>query len=254
MTANSEQEFFIGWQAPLTRRVRRHFVIGLLLALTFIGATAALLAGAQRTFDPSYLEFGVQRKFSGVVSMDPYPQLVVDRAIPGGPTVHTRYLLSAPFKHGADSLVRPYSGQRVTLSGSLLYNRGAAMIEVAADSVRPASGESSEHSPPTVLGEFTFVGEIVDSKCYLGAMNPGRHLVHRACAERCISGGIPPMLLVHAADGREYLMLLSDENGGQVNRAVLGLIARPVRIRGRLEAYESILVLRANPAMYQRLD
>lgn len=51
------------------------------------------------------------------------------------------------------------------------------------------------------LGEFTLQGEIVDSKCYLGVMRPGNTKTHRACAVRCIAGGVPPVLLVRDAQG-----------------------------------------------------
>ena len=45
----------------------------------------------------------------------------------------------------------------------------------------------------TDLDTFTLIGEIVDSKRYLGVMNPGNGKVHRDCAVRCLSGGIPPI-------------------------------------------------------------
>jgi len=45
------------------------------------------------------------------------------------------------------------------------------------------------------------VGEIVDSKC-LGVMTPGQLTTHRACAIRCISGGIPPVLHVRQTNAK----------------------------------------------------
>jgi hypothetical protein len=47
-------------------------------------------------------------------------------------------------------------------------------------------------------------GEIVDTKCYLGVMTPGEDKVHRGCAVRCISRGVPPAFLVRdaSADSR----------------------------------------------------
>jgi hypothetical protein len=56
------------------------------------------------------------------------------------------------------------------------------------------------------LGTQTLIGEIVDSKCYLGVMNPGALIPHRACAIRCISGGIPPVLLVRQSDRSAALL------------------------------------------------
>ena len=41
-------------------------------------------------------------------------------------------------------------------------------VEVAPDPAAPPPSE------PEDLGEHTYVGEIVDSKCFLGVMKPGR--------------------------------------------------------------------------------
>lgn len=45
-------------------------------------------------------------------------------------------------------------------------------------------------------------GELVDSKCNLGVMNPGSGKVHRDCAARCVSGGVPLALV--PADSEHY--------------------------------------------------
>ena len=37
-----------------------------------------------------------------------------------------------------------------------------------------------------VLGPVELTGEIADSKCWLGVMNPGEGTVHRDCARRCL--------------------------------------------------------------------
>ena len=54
---------------------------------------------------------------------------------------------------------------------------------------------------PTSLGVATLRGEIVDSKCYLGAMKPGDQKTHKACATLCIRGGIPPVLVERLPGG-----------------------------------------------------
>jgi hypothetical protein len=89
------------------------------------------------------------------------------------------------------------------------------------------------------LGEVQLTGEIVDSKCYFGVMNPGNGKVHRDCAARCISGGIPPALLVRDAEGRSDTVLLA-----KWNRELLKHIAEPVTLRGRLSTAAGRLMLR----------
>jgi len=68
------------------------------------------------------------------------------------------------------------------------------MIETKAEWIQAAEKNFGDDSPlpSTSLGTQTLVGEIVDSKCFLGVMNPGQLTTHRACAIRCISGGVRP--------------------------------------------------------------
>jgi hypothetical protein len=102
------------------------------------------------------------------------------------------------------------------------------MIELLPGSL--AAGERADSVPALdELGAVQWTGEIVDSKCYLGVMNPGNGKVHRDCAARCISGGIPPAFLVRDASGNSTTVLL-----GRWRHELLDHIAEPVSIRGRL--------------------
>ena len=90
------------------------------------------------------------------------------------------------------------------------------------------------------LGTVQLTGEIVDSKCYFGVMNPGNGKVHRDCAARCISGGVPPAFLVRDASGHAETLLLANWK-----RELLNHIAEPVTIRGRLVRSDGRLSLYA---------
>jgi hypothetical protein len=86
-------------------------------------------------------------------------------------------------------------------------------------------------------------GQIVDSKCYFGVMNPGEGEVHRSCATRCLSGGIPPALVSRDVDGRS-VYLLADASGERVpNDCAAERADRPITIRGRLVKSGDTLVL-----------
>jgi hypothetical protein len=102
------------------------------------------------------------------------------------------------------------------------------------------------------LGRQVFRGEIVDSKCWLGVMNPGALTPHRACAVRCLSGGIPPILLVRRPDGPPLHLLLADANGRPINDRILDLVAEPVTVEGELIQQGPLLVLRSDPASIRR--
>jgi hypothetical protein len=93
----------------------------------------------------------------------------------------------------------------------------------------------------------------VDSKCFLGVMNPGQLTPHRACAIRCISGGVPPVLLVRQKAGPATYLLLVSDDGKPVNKQVLELVAEPVEITGEVERQGELLILKADPTTYRRV-
>ena len=57
-------------------------------------------------------------------------------------------------------------------------------------------------------------------------MNPGNGKVHRDCAARCISGGIPPAFLVRDAEGSRTMLLAN------LAPRMLDHVAEPVTLRG----------------------
>lgn len=198
-----------------------------------------LLVAARRPFSTARFEFGTTPSFEGWVEARPYPTLLVDRPDGG----HSR------------EQVAGLEGKRVRLDGSLIYRDDQTMIELSgtpseidAGAGRPAEGWSED------LGVHTYVGGIVDSKCFLGVMKPGSTKPHRACATRCISGGVPPVLLVRDADGNASYLLLASKDGDSVNAAVLNPVAEPVEITGQVVRYDDLLVLRADPNSYQRIE
>jgi hypothetical protein len=254
-------EFYIGWEDNLPpgvgSRVRRTVVV--LLALSI--AIAVVLSLAQRTIGVSVFEWGKAKSFSGILKSQPYPHLLVPRPGASNGQAHfSSYYLVKPFKFGLDAeTVSRLDGKAVNLKGTLIYRGGQTMIEVAdyslraSDSVAPSEGVRGLSPDPLSLGEQTLTGEIVDSKCYLGVMNPGALTPHRACAIRCISGGIPPVLLVRQSNGPALYLLLASRDGKPVNKQVLNLVAEPVSITGEVERQGELLILRADPASYRRI-
>ena len=127
------------------------------------------------------------------------------------------------------------------------------MIEVVPASI-VVGGQSWQTAAQSIvnLGSVTLRGEIVDTKCYLGVMNPGEHKVHRDCAVRCISGGAPPAFLARDASGETRLLLLVGSDGRQLNREVLRYVAEPLEISGELVRSGANFVLKAEPAQFRR--
>ncbi|MDH3254842.1 MAG: hypothetical protein OEM62_07625 [Acidobacteriota bacterium] len=248
-----DRDFYVGYQkhAPpdLARFVRRLVVMVVVLA----AALGAVLVAVQNRFDPGVFEFGVVKSFEGVLRERPHPLLTLDPPLEVGDAKTSRFYLVAFGKHGADREVAGLDGRRIRLQGSLIYREGETMIEVASGSVEPLEPTPATAIEGTDLGTQTLRGEIVDSKCFLGVMKPGRGKPHRACATRCISGGIPPILRVETAAGDFRHFLLVDQDGHAVNDRILDLVAEPVEITGRVFRQGDLLTLLADPADYHRL-
>jgi len=98
--------------------------------------------------------------------------------------------------------------------------------------------------PQVLAAHVTLKGEIIDPKCYLGAMKPGGGKTHKACAMLCISGGVPPMLVTRDANEQETFYLLTTDQGGVANELVLPFVGDRVEVAGRLEEHGDLLLLR----------
>jgi len=243
----SEDDFYIGYlpKSPDSqgRFTRRAVVVLALLVIVIV----LMMTLGQHKLPAASFEFDHIQKFQGTIDASPYPTLVVARpgmAAAGGDP--SRYLLVAPGKHGADDLVREFAEKSVSLDAKLIYRDGHAMLEVMPGSVTPSAAPDSPASPDVDLGNVSLVGEIVDSKCYSGVMNPGSGKVHRDCATRCISGGIPPLFLAKNADGNAEIYELAGSDGRAMGKEVLAMVAEPVTIEGRLVRRGSSLLLYAD--------
>ena len=238
------EEFYVGYAPRPPRRIART-IRRAVLGLNVVAALVALvLLSAQRPFARSTFEFQGYRDFAGEVELKPYPALLVGR--PGGKE-YSRYLLVAPGKHGAGTDVNSLAGKAVNLRGSLIYRNGQAMVELVPGSVQVLKKESAVVLFATV-GKVSLTGEIVDSKCYLGVMNPGRTKVHRDCAARCISGGVPPAFVT--ADGF-YLLVGGD--GRPLQHEVLDWVGETIEVTGIVQRSGETLILRAEPGSFRRL-
>jgi len=250
-------DFYIGWEAKAQPGIGRFVrAVMVLLVIAAIGL-ALVLAAVQQTIGVGVFEWGTVKDFSGVLNLQPYPHLLVPRPVATGTqTGFSTYYLVAPFKFGLDrEKLSALDGKTVSLQGTLIYRGNQTMVEALPDSIKVSDKQfpSLPGVAAIALGRQTLTGEIVDSKCFLGVMNPGQLLPHRACAIRCISGGIPPVLLVRNASGSANYLLLVSADGKPVNQEVLDFVAEPVQITGEVERQGELLILRADPRTILRI-
>ncbi len=219
-------EFYVGY-LPVPPGLKR-FARRVAAALGIVaGGVGTLLVLGQNPFTPGAFDYRDYRDFQGVLLTRPYPALVV----PGG----TPWLLAGPGKRG---FIPPAAldGRIVRLRGERIQNGPDRMLEVLGGAMSDAGPGSL---PGEVdLGRVELTGEIVDSKCYFGVMNPGRGKVHRDCAARCLSGGIPPALVVRDASGIAATVLIAN-----FRRELLDHVAEPVTLHGRLARSAGRLIL-----------
>lgn len=253
-TDMNREEFYIGYLPKMPKSVAK--IIKTFVVLAFVAAIGLAVISwiAQKPFAKSVFEFGTVKDFEGTIQAKPIPFLLVEKSEKnnGLPTFE-RFPLVAEGKHGAD--VKSFDGQRVKLKGTRIYRDDLQIIEVVGDSIQTV--ETNQIIPETKsesLGNFTLKGEIVDSKCYLGVMNPGQSKPHRDCAVACLRGGIPPLFIVKDTNGNiSELWLLSDKSES-INKEILEFVAEPIEISGEVSRTGDQIFFKINPQQIKRLQ
>jgi hypothetical protein len=224
--------FYVGYLAKAPTDLRR-FLRRTVAAMASLALTLAIVAAlGQQRYSPAVFEYTKVRDFTGQLQAYPYPSLLVED---GSSHQARRFLLTAQGKHGFTERVAELDGRPVRLRAKLIYRNEGAMLEVVPNTIAQSSPVPLDSSQNVRIGEtVTLTGEIVDTKCFLGVMNPGRGKVHRDCAARCISGGLPPALLVQNASSSE-LYLLNAEDGGPIDtKRILQYVGEEVKVAGTL--------------------
>jgi hypothetical protein len=254
MTApHDDDPLFIGWAdtPPADRRFFLRAGLGLTTAASGLGFG---LAAVQAPPGPGRWDPDAVRTWRGVVTAEPYAMLrTLD--LGGGPRT---VLLSCLGKCGVAARIGAFAGQPVVVTGSLIQRGAQAMISVdeVGDWIRVDSGAAPApalaFAIPQLLGEVSLTGEILDSKCWFGAMRPSSGKVHKACASLCIRGGIPPAFFARGP-GQQATLMIMTSRGRAFGSDLLSLVGDPVRVRGRVLRQGDLLLLDAQAAGIQRV-
>jgi hypothetical protein len=236
--------FFIGWN-PMPRRYARFLVpvAGALLVAIAVGG--AVLAWGQRSPGPGVWDDRTTT-LTGVAYAEPYAMIRVPGEAGASPRT---ILLVGEGKFGAKDRVKSHNGKSVRVSGTLISRDGWQILELVDgdEGLRAAELPEAEQTalrlpPAKPLGPVTLRGEIVDSKCYLGAMKPGGGRTHKGCAVLCLKGGVPPVFV--SRDEGDALYLLVSADGGQIDAAYFDLAADTIRLHGLVEEQGDLRVLK----------
>lgn len=240
---NREPPFFIGWaKAPAQLR---DLMLGVGLGLVLLLALAGYMAAATQD-DPGDGSFLGRASATGVLQANPYP--VVHVLESDTYTVGEAILLSGLGKRGVQDRAAALDGQVVAIDGARLARGDIQGMQLRNGEAGIKAADRPGTLPDTVdLGRWRIAGEICDGKCLTGAMRPGRGLAHKACANLCLIGGVPPVLVAtDKIDGTEFF-LLADDDGGPVTGAILDHTAILIEAEGQLERRGALHVFRIDP-------
>lgn len=228
-------DFYVGYLNAPPRHVRflRRVIPLVMAGLACVMAAVAVL---QRSPGDAVWETGAPRRVKGVLHALPYPAVFVDDG--------TAYLLVESGKRGAQERAAAFDGRRVTVSGWVLERDGRKILELeagigafAAESEEAVAVESIRDVP--TFAPIVVRGEIVDAKCYLGAMKPGDGKGHKACATLCVTSGIPPMF-VSSVNGVTSYHLIVDREHRSAEGVVRDFIGEPVELRPSLAKWGAL--------------
>lgn len=248
----SKDDFFIGWAK--TPDVDRRFMLG--AGLSIITGTAAVgigIAARQRPVGPGTWAMGEVREWRGIAAAEPYGMLRT-RDLDG--TERTA-LLACQRKCGVSAKIGALAGKPVVVKGSLIQRNAHAMIAVidGLDWIREdpeGSIDGLAFPDPEPLMQVTLSGEIMDTKCWFGAMRPARGKIHKSCASLCIRGGLPPAFYVRDLQDQTALLVMTSGGYGH-NTDLLPYVAEPVSITGQVQRFGDLFLLDAPVSAIKRL-
>ncbi len=231
-----------------TKRALKRFAIS---SIVVIAASALVFSFSQKPFNNSTFELTSATKITGTFHENPYPMLRVEVA---KKTFKNILLLgfgkssANPFLDKLQNEVPDLNGKTLSIEGNLIYYNGKTLIQITDDEkVTLVNTKKVKGPEKETVSKMTLQGEIIDPKCYFGVMKPGKGKIHRSCAVRCISGGIPPVLATTDNNNISEYYLLTDLKGHRISDAILPFIGKPSEIKGIVEKMEDWYVMRINP-------
>ena len=246
----SEKPFFV-FYLKIPRALRMFLLKVSAVFLLGFFATGLLLGGTQDDPDKAGYrgDYGRQ-KLVGVLQVNPYPLLWVTSGTKRIPIGHT-LMLSGNGKTGVTERTKSLDGQLVQVEGVILKRGELDMLQVRGgkqgiDPFHKTEGEQIILVPPPIveLGKWKIAGEICDGKCLAGAMNPGRGIAHKACANLCLLGDIPPVFVSpRKVHGSNYF-LLANAQGEAIEEYTYDYIGEFVEMIGELEQRGNLLIFK----------
>lgn len=246
--------FFVGYLSKLPAGLGQ-FLSVVIVALV-AGFAGVALAVSISQDDPGDGRFRFDLKYqtlTGKIEHTPYPILRVPPSdeFPQGRAI----MMSGGGKVGVKNRASKFADQIVDAGGIIIRRGDLDMLQVGGKvKIRATTSDLKEFEPtaPEDLGKWRLTGEICDGKCYTGAMRPGQGLAHKACANVCLIGGVPPVFVSTAeVDGRIFF-LLADQDGNPLPKSFMDYTAQLIQVDGSVERRGDLHVFKIDLATLER--
>ena len=217
--------FFIGW-AGLPRSLYGFIALAAAAGAAVAAVFAVLVLVALPPRETGSWDSG---DFEGILVTKPYALVRVPAA---GSTPAHSVLLVDNWKYGVTLGPDFHAGQAVHAKGYAL-SRGQVTILQLADALQPAAHPIAALPALSDAGVQTLSGEIVDGKCWAGAMNPGDGKAHRGCGSLCLLGNVPALFIPRGASPSPWYVL-ADADGNALDEAIRAHVGEPQTLRGHV--------------------
>ncbi|CTQ56475.1 hypothetical protein LP7551_05035 [Roseibium album] len=237
--------FFVGYLNAVPKPLVTFVGVFALCFVAGLGLAALALSSTQNDPGNGSYQWGNRYENVGILELRPYPVL---RVPSDSETPARTYMLTGNGKRGAFDQAETNQDTSVTLRGVPVKRGDLTMIQVGR--VEPVEGEVSGFTPaePVSLGRWKLAGEICDGKCYAGAMRPGRGLAHKACADLCLTGGIPPVFVSAGPVENRNFFLMADKDGNLLGDEIKPLLALFIEVEGEVEQLDDLMVFKVDLA------
>jgi hypothetical protein len=219
--------FFVGWMG-LPRGLRLFMgVVLAVLAVVDVGLAAGLVI-AQPPRQTGFWDPSGEQEVKGALVTEPYPMIRV-AATDKAPAALV--LLADEWKFGLPLGPGFKDGDLVRVTGYAIRRADVTVLQV--DNKLDRLGRAAAPPAFAQVGRHTLTGEIVDSKCWTGAMNPGDGKAHKGCGSLCLLGGIPALFIAAGEDGVTRWYVIADEEGRSLGEGIRARIGERLTLTGQ---------------------
>ena len=254
-----QDDLYIGWQAKAPTSYAKMTRLAIIVILLLTLGVAILYPISQVGFSNSISELGQFTQIEGVIYKYPVPMLKVK----SDEGIYHNLLLCGFGKQDAFETINYLEEKHgnleenlVKLNTEMIYFDGKTILEVPFFKNKDVSVQKLAEPFPErkseSLGEISLTGEIVDAKCYLGVMKPGFGKIHRSCGVRCISGGIPALLVTQNGEGNYNYFIITSEDDSNIQEEILPYVGKAVKVSGLLEKVDEWMVLKISATNIQQ--